>query len=125
MGRHSKKILVVDDEPDIITMLLVRLKHAGYDVVIARNGVDCIKLARQEKPQLILLDVMLPGKNGYEVCEELQADPNTQKVPIILLTALKEPENKIIGRHLGAVDYMEKPFKINALLSRVEGLIGH
>lgn len=118
-----KRVLIADDEPDLVTMLMVRLRHEGYEVLIARNGDECIALAQQEKPDLILVDVMMPLKNGYDACEEIKKNPKTSRIPIILMTALDQKENVTIGKHLGALDYIMKPFNVNSLLLKIRDVV--
>lgn len=118
-----KRVLIADDEPDLVTMLMVRLRHEGYEVIIARNGDECVALAQQEKPDLILMDVVMPLKNGYDACEEIKKNPKTSRIPIILVTALNQKENVTIGKHLGARDYIMKPFNVNSLLLKIRDVI--
>lgn len=118
-----KRILIADDEPDLVTMLMVRLSHEGYEVIIARNGEECVALAQQEKPDLILMDVVMPLKNGYDACEEIKKNPETSDIPVIMLTALDQKENKIIGKHVGACDFIVKPFNVNSLLLKIRNAV--
>lgn len=118
-----KRVLIADDEPDLVTMLMVRLRHEGYEVIIARNGDECVALAQQEKPDLILMDVVMPLKNGYDACEEIKKNPKTSRIPVILVTALNQKENKTIGKHLGAREYVTKPFNVNSLLIKIRDVI--
>jgi DNA-binding response OmpR family regulator len=118
-----KRVLIADDEPDLVTMLMVRLRHEGYEVIIARNGDECVALAAQEKPDLILMDVMMPLKNGYDACEEIKKNPKTSRIPIVLVTALNQKENVTIGKHLGARVYVTKPFNVNILLLKIRDLV--
>lgn len=118
-----KRVLIADDEPDLVTMLMVRLRHEGYEVIIARNGSECVALAQQENPDLIVMDVMMPLKNGYDACEEIGKNPKTSHIPIILVTALSQKENVTIGKHLGAREYVVKPFNVNTLLLKIRDVI--
>ena len=116
-------ILVVDDEEYIVELINYNLIAAGYEVEIANNGNDAIKKAISKNPDLILLDVMLPGKDGYDVCRELRSNNKTKSIPIIMLTAKSEEIDKIVGLELGADDYITKPFSIRELLARVKAVL--
>jgi DNA-binding response OmpR family regulator len=118
-----KRVLIADDEPDLVTMLMVRLRHEGYEVLIARNGDECVALAEQEKPDLILMDVVMPLKNGYDACEEIKKNPKTARIPVVLMTALNQRENVTIGKHLGARAYVTKPFNVNSLLVKIRDVM--
>lgn len=111
------KILVVDDEKPIADILKFNLEKEGYEVVCAHDGDTAIELAEKEVPDLILLDIMLPGKDGYEVCREIR---KTQTMPIIMLTAKDSEIDKVLGLELGADDYVTKPFSNRELLARVK-----
>lgn len=111
------KILVVDDEKPIADILKFNLEKEGYDVIVAHNGDDAIELAEKETPDLILLDIMLPGKDGNEVCREIR---KTQTMPIIMLTAKDSEIDKVLGLELGADDYVTKPFSNRELIARVK-----
>ena len=106
----NEKILVVDDEEHIAELISYNLTSNGYKVVIANNGIDAIKLAIEEKPNLILLDLMIPGKDGYDVCKDVRSNSEIRNTPIIMLTAKSEEVDKILGLELGADDYITKPF---------------
>ena len=111
-----KKILIVDDEPQIVEICSDYLKAAGYETVTASNGAQGLFLARHEKPDLIVLDLMMPEMDGLEVCREIRRESN---VPIIMLTARVEETDKLIGLELGADDYITKPFSPRELVARV------
>ena len=113
----SFKILVVDDEKPIADILQFNLEKEGYDVVCAYDGDEAIRLAEEERPDLILLDIMLPGKDGNEVCREVR---KTQTMPIIMLTAKDSEIDKVLGLELGADDYVTKPFSTRELIARVK-----
>lgn len=117
--KNLPKILVVDDIPANIKILGIQLRKSKYDVFIATDGENAIKIANKSLPDLILLDIMMPGMNGFEVCERLKDDPSTREIPIIFLTAKNEVENMVKGFELGAVDYITKPFNPPELLARV------
>ncbi|MBP9202208.1 MAG: response regulator, partial [Gemmatimonadales bacterium] len=106
----SHRILVVDDEPDITALVAYHLAKAGYRVSTAANGPDALKSAREERPDIVILDVMLPGASGYDVLAELRRREETRDVGVILLTARREEPDRIRGLSLGADDYLTKPF---------------
>ncbi|GCL42477.1 hybrid sensor histidine kinase/response regulator [Anabaena sp. FACHB-1250] len=114
-------ILVVDDNPTNLEILDHALNQEGYKVRIEAEGLNVMKQARLSIPDLILLDIMLPDINGFEVCQQLKADPLTKSIPIIFMTALADTVDKIKGLNLGAVDYITKPFQKQELLARVRG----
>ena len=112
-------VLVVDDTPDNLALLSGLLKD-DYKVKVANNGERALKIAASDHPpDLILLDIMMPGMDGYEVCRRLQDDPETRRIPIIFVTAKREIEDEKIGLYLGAVDYISKPYQISILKARV------
>ena len=119
----NEKILVVDDEEHIAELISYNLTSNGYKVVIANNGIDAVKLAIEEKPSLILLDLMIPGKDGYDVCKDVRSNSEIRNTPIIMLTAKSEEVDKILGLELGADDYITKPFSIRELLARVKAVL--
>ncbi|HSB55082.1 MAG TPA: response regulator [Gemmatimonadales bacterium] len=119
----SHRILVVDDEPDITALVAYHLAKAGYRVSTAANGPDALKAAREEKPDIVILDVMLPGVSGYDVLAELRRRDETREVGVILLTARREEPDRIRGLSLGADDYLTKPFSPAELALRVNGLL--
>lgn len=116
----KERILVVDDERNIVELLKFNLEKEGYDVLAAFDGIDAVKLAREEKPDLIILDIMLPGQGGLEVCRQLRKE---MKTPIIMATAKGEEIDKILGLELGADDYVTKPFSPRELLARVKAIL--
>ncbi|CAN5343457.1 response regulator transcription factor [soil metagenome] len=123
---HSEpmqKILVVDDEADILDLIAMNLKRQGFEVISAYDGISAVEKARSEKPDLIVLDLMLPGKDGFTVFRELRADGRSASVPVIMLTAKSELDDKIAGLELGADDYLTKPFSPRELLLRVRALL--
>jgi diguanylate cyclase (GGDEF)-like protein len=113
-----QKILIVDDTPANIEILYSILK-GGYDVLFAKNGGDAIRIALQQLPDLILLDIMMPGMDGYQVCRVLKADPLSAKIPIIFVTAMSKEEDEAKGLQLGAIDYLTKPITPPIVLARV------
>jgi phosphate regulon transcriptional regulator PhoB len=115
----SMKILVVDDEPDIIELVTYNLKKEGFDVSSALDGAEALARLKKEKFDFIILDLMLPGIPGMEICRIMRSDPRTKNIPIIMLTAKGEEVDKILGLEMGADDYMTKPFSPRELLARV------
>ncbi len=116
----GEKILVVDDEPAVTNLLTYNLRKANYQVLTASDGRQALNLARQFTPDLILLDLMLPGIEGLEVCRELR---KTSAVPIIMVTALGEEIDRVVGLELGADDYISKPFSVRELLARIKAVL--
>ncbi|MCP4351655.1 MAG: response regulator [Desulfobacterales bacterium] len=114
------KILIVDDDSLSARFLAAKLKSAGYESFIANNGKEAMEMTAKEFPDLILLDIVMPEPDGYEVCQLLQSDPATQHIPIIFVSGRHEARNKKTGFELGAVDYITKPFEIIEVLSRVK-----
>lgn len=113
------KVLVVDDNAANIDVILTFLEGDGYDLSIATSGEMALKIARHSVPDLILMDVMMPGMDGYETCRELKADPVTAQIPIIFVTAKKEMADVVNGFRSGGVDYISKPFRQEEMQSRV------
>jgi len=114
------KVLVVDDAPDIVRLTRDFLEHAGFAVVSARDGDEALRLARQERPDLIVLDLGLPGRDGLDVTRDLRRVSN---IPIVMLTARTEESDKIVGLELGADDYLTKPFSGKELVARVRAVL--
>jgi two-component system, OmpR family, phosphate regulon response regulator PhoB len=119
----THRILVVDDEPDITALVAYHLAKAGFRVSTASTGPDALKAARDERPDIVILDLMLPGISGYDVLEELRKREETKDVGVILLTARREETDRIRGLSLGADDYLTKPFSPQELALRVGGLL--
>lgn len=119
----DEKVLIVDDEEHIVELLQFNLVNAGYKVITANNGLDALKKVKENKPDLLLLDIMLPGMDGLDVCKEIKRDKETSKTSIIMLTAKSEELDKILGLELGADDYITKPFSIRELLARVKAVL--
>lgn len=118
------KILIVDDEPNLVKLLKSILEGNGYDVIVACDGQDGLDKTYQEKPDLIILDVMLPKMDGYEVCKMLRSDAQSRDIPIIMLTGRTEAQDIRMGMDLGAVSYVQKPFNPDMLLGIIQGLAG-
>jgi len=117
------QILVVDDEPDILSVLVYHLSREGYRVTTAVNGQGALTSAEAEQPDLIILDLMLPGMDGYEVLQRLRGAESTSSMPVILLTARREEDERVKGFEVGADDYITKPFSARELTLRVEALL--
>lgn len=120
---QEKKILIVDDEPDIIEILRYNLEKEGYVTFSASNGVDAVELAKQKKPDLILLDVMLPDMDGIEACETIRKNESLNNTIIAFLTARSEDYSEIAGFQAGADDYITKPIRPKVLLTRIQSLL--
>jgi DNA-binding response OmpR family regulator len=118
-----KKILVVDDERNIVEFLVMNLRQNQYDSCIAYDGYEAVRVAREQSPDLVLLDSMLPGMNGIETCRVLRQDPETRGIPIIFLTAKSEESDKVIGLGVGGDDYITKPFGLRELFARIEAVM--
>jgi two-component system, OmpR family, alkaline phosphatase synthesis response regulator PhoP len=120
---NTKKILIADDEPDILEILSFNLKGEGYDVITAKNGDEAIDKAKAFKPDLIILDMMMPGKNGMEVCNILRTQPMFAGTLIVFLTAINDENTEIKSLENGADDYLTKPISPKVLLSKVSSLL--
>src|SRR5690606_35070585 len=118
-----KKVLIIDDLPENVFLLQDRLEHEGYEVLTAYDGPSGIERAMKELPDLVLLDVMMPGMTGIEVCKKLVSDPITSNIPIILVTAKSGAEDTKEGLEAGAFDYIKKPFNRVELLARVNSAL--
>jgi DNA-binding response OmpR family regulator len=128
MGTESTEnrsvVLVADDDRDILDLLAFRLGRAGYEVVSASDGEEALRLAVDRKPDLAVLDVMMPKLDGYEVTRRMRADESTKRIPVILLTARVQEHDVARGFEVGADDYMKKPFSPAELRARVQAIIG-
>jgi DNA-binding response OmpR family regulator len=120
----AKSILVVDDEPNIVLSLEFLMKQAGFDVRVARDGDEALAAIAEKAPDLVLLDVMIPKRDGYDVCQQIRANPMWRDVQVIMLTARGREVDKEKGLALGAVDYVTKPFSTRELTQRVRDLLG-
>jgi DNA-binding response OmpR family regulator len=121
--RVTKKILIVDDDPNIVISLEFLMKKAGFEVAVAVDGEDALTKVAQVDPDLLLLDVIMPKKSGYEVCETLRADPSRSAMKIIMLSARGRDTEIAKGLALGADAYVTKPFSTQNLLARIHGLL--
>ncbi|HEY7533878.1 MAG TPA: response regulator transcription factor [Nitrospiraceae bacterium] len=118
----TKKILIIEDEQDILQLVKLYVEKEGFRTVTATTGTEGIKQVKQEKPDLVILDLMLPELDGIEICKRLRSAPETATLPIIMLTAKAEESDTVIGLELGADDYVTKPFSPKALMARVKAL---
>jgi len=123
MNKKDIKILLVDDEPDILEIVSYNLTSEGYQVITAENGIEAVKKAKKELPQLVILDVMMPEMDGIEACELIRKDPNLKDVVITFLTARGEDYSQLAGFDAGADDYITKPIKPKVLISKVKALL--
>lgn len=119
----ARKILVVDDEQVLVETIAYNLEHAGYQVITAADGRSALEAAHYESPDLIILDIMLPGMDGIEVCRKLRGENNTATIPILMLTAKGDEIDKVVGLEVGADDYVIKPFGRRELLARIRALL--
>ena len=122
METNSLKVLVADDEPDILEILKYNLENEGYMVITAKNGDEAVEKAKRNQPDLIVLDIMMPGKNGVEVCEILRRQPAFKETLIIFLTAINDEATQIKGLKTGADDYISKPISPKVFLSKVNSI---
>ena len=119
----GERILVVDDEPDIVALVVYHLAKAGFKISTASNGADALRMAQQDRPALVVLDLMLPGMSGLEVLDQLRADEAGQEIAVLLLTARREEADRIKGLSQGADDYLTKPFSPQELVLRVRNIL--
>jgi two-component system alkaline phosphatase synthesis response regulator PhoP len=120
----TKKILVVEDEAELTNAIQIRLEQAGYEVLIAYDGKEGLEKAREENPDLIVLDLMLPKMDGYKVCRMLKFDAKYKKIPVVMLTARTQEKDESLGYEVGADVFITKPFKYQVLLSKIRELLG-
>jgi two-component system phosphate regulon response regulator PhoB len=132
LGNHSEReekkvsnirILVVEDDPDILHLLIYTLRSAGFNVLSNQDGYEALNAVRIHHPDLIILDLMIPGIDGFEVCKELKRNSGTRSIPVIMLTARGEEIDRIVGLELGADDYVVKPFSPRELLLRIRAIL--
>lgn len=119
----AETVLVVEDETDVVDLLRYNLNKAGFTVLIANDGLQGLEQARKNRPDIVVLDLMLPGMDGLAVCKALKKDPETESIPIVMLTAKSEPAERVNGLELGADDYVTKPFSPRELVLRVQALL--
>jgi len=118
-----KKILVADDEPDVLNLLALNLQRAGFEVLKAEDGEQALKVAREELPSLLVLDLMMPKLSGLEVTKLLKQSPQTARIPVVMLTAKADEVDRIVGLELGADDYVTKPFSPREIVLRVQSVL--
>jgi DNA-binding response OmpR family regulator len=118
------KVLIADDDPDILDLVAFKLEQAGHQLVTAGDGITALAEARREPPDVVVLDVSMPGMSGLDICRELRADPATAAIPVILLTARAQEADVEAGFDVGADDYVTKPFSPRELVSRVAVVLG-
>ncbi len=123
MTAKKPVLLIADDDPEILAMLSLRLSKKGYTVVEAVDGIQTLRQAREKNPDLVILDVMMPGKNGWEVARELRADPKLRNVGIVMLTAIGEKVNELTSPLYGADEYVDKPFDFADLEARLKKVL--
>jgi len=119
----KKRILIVDDEKDIAETTRFRLEFEGFECLMARDGEEALIKAKKGNPDLILLDIMMPKMNGYQVCRLLKSDEKYRHIPIIMLTAKAQESDKFWGKESGADDYITKPFKMEKLIEKIQGYL--
>ncbi|MFA4905299.1 MAG: response regulator [Candidatus Margulisiibacteriota bacterium] len=120
----AKKILVVDDEPEILELLKIRMNSWGYKVLTSASGREALQLAEEKEPDLILLDVMMPGMSGFEVLRALKTKASTKSIPVIMITVAAAKHEMDEGLKLGAAYYLSKPYDAQELLSRIKSIMG-
>ncbi|WP_461211009.1 response regulator [Desulfocurvus sp. DL9XJH121] len=119
----KESILIVEDDEDILQLLQFNFESAGFEVHTSMNGLEGLAMARRLRPDLVLLDLMLPGMDGFDICKELKRDAETAQTPVIMLTARSEEVDRIVGLELGADDYVVKPFSFRELMLRVRAVL--
>src|SRR3954468_20962121 len=120
---HKATILIIDDEKDLIELVRYNLEKEGYDAIAAGDGQAGLEIAQRHKLDLIVLDLMMPGMDGLEVCRRLRADGRTSRIPVIMLTAKATEADRVVGLELGADDYITKPFSPRELVARVKAIL--
>lgn len=122
---EKKRVICIEDEPEMIDLVRLILSRKGFDVIGAEGGIEGLKLVRSEKPDLVLLDLMMPDLDGWEVYQEIKGDPELRTIPVIVVTAKAQPIDKVLGLHIAKVeDYITKPFSPQELLQSVQKLLG-
>ena len=121
-ARPAHRVVVVEDEQDVAELIRYNLAKEGYDVVLVANGAEALRRAREIKPEVILLDIMVPQLNGWEVCRRLKQDPETRAIPVIMVTGRVEEGDKVLGFEMGADDYVTKPFSPRELVARIRAV---
>jgi DNA-binding response OmpR family regulator len=119
----SSRILVIEDDPVIMQLIARTLQHSGYEVVTAMDGSEGLRKVKETAPHLVVLDITMPGLNGYQVCHHLRSQQETATLPIIMVTAMSRPSDQRRGFETGADDYLAKPFVLSELLTKVQSLL--
>src|SRR5438477_5423927 len=119
----KSKILIVEDETSLVEVLSYNLQRDGYEVAVAKEGREGLRKAQMQLPDLVILDLMLPGLNGLDICRELRASPRTSGISILMLTAKGEETDQVVGFAVGADDYVTKPFSVKVLMQRIHVLL--
>jgi two-component system response regulator VicR len=125
MTTEAKRIVCIEDEPDMIELLRAILEGKGFEFIAADGGVEGLKVVREERPDLILLDLMMPDMDGWEVFQQVKDDPELSKIPVVVVTAKAQSIDKVLGLYIArAEDYITKPFKVQDLVDSIEKFIG-
>ncbi len=119
----DRTIFIADDELDFVSTLKSRLEFEGFGVTTAADGREAVQRITREKPDLVLLDIMMPAMNGYQVCRELKGQADTRAIPILMLTAKSQESDKFWGKEAGADDYVTKPFDMEELIDKIKGML--
>jgi len=119
----KKRILIVDDQKDIVELIRFKLENEGFECLVAFDGEEGLQKAKKEDPDLILMDIMMPKINGYQVCRLLKSDENYKNIPIIMLSAKDQESDKFWGKESGADDYITKPFNFEELFQKIQGYL--
>ncbi len=125
MARVAKRVVCVEDEPEMIDLVRLILGRKGYEVIGANGGIEGLETVRRERPDLVLLDLMMPDMDGWEVYQQIKADPGLREIPVIVVTAKAQSIDKVLGLHIAKVDdYITKPFGPQELLESVDKILG-
>lgn len=119
------RVLVVDDSPTEVKAFLTMLEKNGYDVLVASNGADGVAIARAEKPDIVLMDIVMPGVNGFQATRQLTKHPDTQHIPVIIVTTKDQETDRVWGKRQGAKGYLVKPVPEKQLMSEIQSLLGN
>ena len=120
---HKKRILLIEDEEDIAALIKLQAEVSGYKLHVEVDGINGYRAVEREKPDLVILDIMLPGQNGFDVCRKIKSNPELRGIPVIILTAKAEEIDMVLGLELGADDYVAKPFSPKVLFSRIKAVL--
>src|SRR5580700_3029314 len=120
---QKKRILLIEDEEDIAALIKLQAEVSGYKLHVEVDGINGFRAIEREKPDLVILDIMLPGQNGFDVCRKMKANPELRNIPVIILTAKREELDMVLGLELGADDYVAKPFSPKVLFSRIKAVL--